>query len=179
MNVVDFDGETKDPNDLVDVFYVDINPRNLVAGNRMESTLDGIYDIARIKIIFQLECQDGFSGDLCEGISTTIHDGMRTENISSKNESCCVNGRCLEKGGTFICQCNPGNTGEFCNATSNESETVRNVTGGMVGSLSLIILAVLIVTTIIFGLIWVKQRLSKENTQNQVTAPTPKGFCLP
>ena len=100
------------PHELVDAFFMDIEPSLVAAGGGMTEVIShtGIFEIANIELSFEVECLPGFAGESCVPVCST--------------DPCSNNGTCLQSVSGFTCACRGDFTGETCETTINDCQDV-------------------------------------------------------
>lgn len=129
--------------DLIDIFLVNLNPADLGPECSLPSLeFIGQYRIASIGLSFLLECAPGYTGNDCRrippcnsspcknnGVCRNLPDStgftcrcvgdFRGTTCQNRINDCagvnCNNGRCEDGVRSFVCECNDGYMGRFCN----------------------------------------------------------------
>ena len=162
------------PHELVDAFFMDIEPSLVAAGGGMTEviSLPGLYMIANIGLSFEVECLPGFAGESCVPVCSTdpcSNNGTCLQSVSGftcacrgdfTGETCetrindcqdvdCNDGTCVDGVLSFTCQCDPGFTGDFCEDGITTSVTTSRNVGVVAGTAVGVVLLVAILITII------------------------------
>ena len=142
------------PHELVDAFFMDIEPSLVAAGGGMTEVISvpGLYMIANIGLSFEVECLPGFAGESCVPVCSTdpcSNNGTCLQSVSGftcvcrgnfTGEICetrindcqdvdCNDGTCVDRIQSFTCQCDPGFTGDFCEDGITTSVTTTTSDG--------------------------------------------------
>ena len=85
-----------------------------VGSTTERTTYPGIFGFATIDMNFTIVCTENFYGPNCN----TCEPGYTGSNCTTDIDDCtnveCNNGQCVNETASFLCVCNTGFTGEFC-----------------------------------------------------------------
>ena len=179
------------PHELVDAFFMDIEPSLVAAGGGMTEviSLPGLYMIANIGLSFEVECLPGFVGESCVPVCSTdpcSNNGTCLQSVSGftcacrgdfTGETCetrindcqdvdCNNGTCMDGVLSFTCQCDTGFTGDFCERTiTSNASSSTSVAGAVTGSI--IVILVIIAAIVLVGLLLLWRLRAKRAASDQ------------
>ena len=89
--------------DLIDVFAIDIIDKHTVT----VATIPGTYGYGRIRVTTSVQCAESYQDNPCQ-----FGDMCERDSIE-----CSGQGMCVAVMDTYVCNCEPGYTGMFCEMT--------------------------------------------------------------
>ena len=87
--------------DLIDVFAI------YTVGTYTAATIIGIHGYGRISVTTSVHCAESYIGDPCQFVNKCERDNIECSGL----------GVCVAKVDTYVCNCEPGYTGMYCEMT--------------------------------------------------------------
>ena len=149
MEVIDYDGGSRFPHEVVDAYSINIPSATTVGLGPVLSNTPGLYGLGFISLTAKVLCAQLYHGDKCQYVNVCERDSILCSGhgvcMPEMNSSSCVcnsgflgdscevidyclgltcnmKGVCVNRPSSYWCVCDPGFTGRDCETDINECE---------------------------------------------------------